>query len=308
MRPNEIRDQWIQRARLESLASIDYLLCLWSGGRILCSSQAQVEMVSGELPLPIAVELLDAETLLGPADLVLSDSSREDVAHRTDRYYSPATKISFAHLRSAIFFLSEFLKTIKVPLEDLNFTREELGPYAVDQNSVSRDLRPALFLDRDGTIIHLVPYLKDPRHVELNFGIVELLRWARQAGYLIIGVTNQSGIGRGYYTWREYDQIQERMSQLLSDQGVAVDGMCAAGYYSESSLAIGHLGAGLRKPNPGMLIWAARRWGVDLASSVMVGDSQVDLGAGQNAGCERSFLLTADFNLSNVLNDLRGRP
>lgn len=305
MRPNEIRDQWIQRARFESLASIDYLLCLWSGGRILCSSQEQMEMVSGELPLPIAAELLDAKTLLGPADLILDDSSSEDVG--TDRSYSPAKKVSLAHLRSAIFFLSEFLKTVPVPLEDLNFTREELGPYAVDQKSVSQNLRPALFLDRDGTVIRLVPYVKDPRHVELSSGIVELLRWARQAGYLIIGVTNQSGIGRGYYTWREYDQIQERMSQLLSDQGVAMDGMCAAGYYSESSLAIGHLGSELRKPNPGMLIWAAQRWGVDLASSVMVGDSQVDLEAGQNAGCQRSFLLTANFNLSNVLDDLRGK-
>ena len=89
---------------------------------------------------------------------------------------------------------------------------------------------PALFLDRDGTLIDLVPYLADPDGVRLIDDAVELIRSANTAGWAVVVVTNQSGVGRGLYEWSDVEAVQERMFALLKEAGARVDASYAAGH------------------------------------------------------------------------------
>ncbi|MBX3017671.1 MAG: HAD family hydrolase [Bdellovibrionaceae bacterium] len=162
----------------------------------------------------------------------------------------------------------------------------------------------ALFLDRDGTIIDLVPYITDPAAVVLKDGIVPLIRWARGRGMMVVCVTNQSGIGRGWYTWEQFDAVQSRMDELLAAEGVHLDATFAAGYFPDSAFVEGLVAPGLRKPSPGMLTWAASRLNLDLSRSVMIGDSDVDVEAGQRAGCLGAFKITPDLELTEILKQV----
>lgn len=164
---------------------------------------------------------------------------------------------------------------------------------------------PALFLDRDGTMIDLVPYITDHNLVSLKDGIRPLMHWAREKGMLIVCVTNQSGIGRGMYTWQQFTGVQNRMIELLSREGLAIDATFAAGYFSESDFAEGHLAPSLRKPAPGMLTWAARKLNISLSRSIMIGDSSVDVEAGERACCSYVYRISNTFTLSDILHDLR---
>lgn len=164
---------------------------------------------------------------------------------------------------------------------------------------------PALFLDRDGTMIELVPYITDPRLVVLKPGIVALIQWARNQGLMVVCVTNQSGVGRALYDWNQFDAIQSRMDELLSREGVSIDASFAAGYHSGSEFIEGHLAPGLRKPAPGMLTWAAHCLNLDLTRSIMIGDSEVDIEAGQRAGCPFVFRITESRDLLQILEDLK---
>lgn len=144
--------------------------------------------------------------------------------------------------------------------------------------------RPALFLDRDGTLLRFVDYLADPKEVELRPEIVPVLRKAHEHGWAAICVTNQSGLGRGRYSWTDYLRVQKRMLELLAKEGVYLDHCLEAPFFRESPLARWRFSPSLRKPRGGMLQLAARRWGYQIPRSVMVGDSLVDLQAGTLAG------------------------
>lgn len=153
-----------------------------------------------------------------------------------------------------------------------------------------RARRPAVFLDRDGTIIAHVHYLSEPGQVRLLEGAAEALRRLRAAGYGCVVVTNQSGIGRGMYTEAQLDAVHARLSELLEAEGTAIDGYyhCPVVPTSEDPTHIDHPD---RKPAPGMLLRAAEELGLDLSASWMIGDMVSDALAGQNAGCKGSILV-----------------
>lgn len=137
--------------------------------------------------------------------------------------------------------------------------------------------RPALFLDRDGTLIVDVGYPNDPERVELLAGAAEVLR-GLQDRYSLVVVSNQSGIGRGMIDEREAAAVHARFLEKFAALGVHFSGC----YYCP------HLpGAGCecRKPAPGMLREAADELSLDLARSIMIGDKPSDLEAGRAAGC-----------------------
>ncbi len=147
------------------------------------------------------------------------------------------------------------------------------------------DGRRAALIDRDGTIIHDPGYLSDPMGVTLLPGAVEGLRALHDAGLLLVLVSNQAGIGRGYYDERALTAVHERLAGLLRQRGVALD----AAYYCPHAPWDR---CGCRKPQPGMLMRAEEELGVDLARSWMVGDNLSDIGAGFSAGC--TTILLAD--------------
>lgn len=151
----------------------------------------------------------------------------------------------------------------------------------------------AVFLDRDGTIIVDTGYIRDPIQVRLIAGAAAGLRQMKAAGYQLVIVTNQSGIGRGYFTESEYESVHARMVELLAEEGVVLDGAyhCPIAPKSKDRTTIEHPD---RKPGPGMLQQAANELNLDLSRSWMVGDSISDVLAGIHAGCRGSLLIHPD--------------
>ena len=134
-----------------------------------------------------------------------------------------------------------------------------------------------MFVDRDGTLIPDLHYLKDPTLLELNRGVGPALSLARDHGYLIICVTNQSGIDRGYYTAEDVDRIHRRLNELLLPFGARVDAFYYCPHAPERHCAC-------RKPGTALFEQAQADWKVDFATSAVVGDRALDVQAGQRLG------------------------
>jgi histidinol-phosphate phosphatase family protein len=137
--------------------------------------------------------------------------------------------------------------------------------------------RPALFLDRDGTLIVDVGYPRDPALVEPLPGAIDALR-ELQHSYALVIISNQSGIGRGLITEAEAAAVHARTVELFAAGGVTF----AGAYYCPHSP---DAACRCRKPAPGLLFDAARELDLDLARSIMIGDKPSDLEAGRAAGC-----------------------
>ena len=149
--------------------------------------------------------------------------------------------------------------------------------------NLSQSLTPAVFLDRDGTLMHDAGYLSDPAGVEIYPGVAETLGRLKAAGYRLVIVTNQSGIGRGYFTEAQYHEVAARVEELLGP------GLIDATYFcpDHADAPSNH-----RKPNPGMLLDAAAHLDIDLAKSWMVGDRDGDVQAGVSAGAQSILVQT----------------
>ena len=143
----------------------------------------------------------------------------------------------------------------------------------------SRPLRPAVFLDRDGTVIEDADYLADPDGVVLIAGVGPALRRLREAGYALVVVTNQSGIARGRFSEGDYRRVSARLDSELERVGVRLDATLHCPHHPEHSGP-----CSCRKPAPGMLFSAAQALGLDLERSFIVGDKRSDLEAGAAAG------------------------
>ena len=135
--------------------------------------------------------------------------------------------------------------------------------------------RPAVFFDRDGTLIQEVHYCADPSQVRAIKGAAEALLKLSDAGYALVIVTNQSGIGRGYFTREDYERVHQEVLWQLKPAVIT------AAYYDDSTPADP---SPRRKPSPVMLEEASREHGLDLSRSWMVGDKACDVECGKNAG------------------------
>ncbi len=146
---------------------------------------------------------------------------------------------------------------------------------------------PAVFLDRDGTIIEDVGYIGDPEEVRLVEGAAEAIRRFSEAGRLVVLVSNQSGIARGRFDEEALSRVHARLEELLAERGTRLDGAYYCPYLDgpEAIVEDYRQDSGLRKPKPGMLLQAADDLDIDLPRSWMIGDSSVDIEAGRNAGC-----------------------
>jgi D,D-heptose 1,7-bisphosphate phosphatase len=165
--------------------------------------------------------------------------------------------------------------------------------------------RPAVFLDRDGTLIEHVHYLSDPERVRLLPGAAEALRRIRRAGFARVLVTNQSAVGRGMLTLGRLEQIHAELERQLAASGATLDAI----YYCPEAPAGDDrtvVECSDRKPGPGMLLRAADELGLDLGASWMVGDLISDVLAGLNAGC-RSILVQSGQATAAEADILAGR-
>jgi histidinol-phosphate phosphatase family protein len=145
----------------------------------------------------------------------------------------------------------------------------------------------AVFCDRDGTLIDDVPYLADPEGVRIIDDAVVALRGARAAGYEVVIVTNQSGVARGLISPDQLAAVNRRVLDGLSERGIDVRDVRACIHGPDD-------GCACRKPLPGMITAAAAALDIDLGRSVMVGDAERDVRAGEVAGVGLNWLLGAD--------------
>jgi D-glycero-D-manno-heptose 1,7-bisphosphate phosphatase len=150
----------------------------------------------------------------------------------------------------------------------------------------------AVFLDRDGTINVEVQYMSRVEDFQFIPGVPWALKCLKNAGYLLVVVTNQSGIGRGLYDEAALDGIHSHMHADLANYGAAIDACYFCPHHPEHATGDYLKECGCRKPLPGMLQQAALDLDIDLAASFMVGDKIADVEAGLAAGCTSLLVLT----------------
>lgn len=143
----------------------------------------------------------------------------------------------------------------------------------------------AVFLDKDGTIIHNVPYNVDVSLIKWTDGALANLRLLQESGYLLIVVSNQSGIAHGYFTETEILRVREKMYSDLKEAGASFDGFFFCPHHPDGVITAYATNCHCRKPAPGMILEAARDFNIDLRHSWMIGDILNDVEAGNRAGC-----------------------
>jgi D-glycero-D-manno-heptose 1,7-bisphosphate phosphatase len=148
----------------------------------------------------------------------------------------------------------------------------------------------AVFLDRDGTINEEREYLYRIEECRFLPGVMEAVKQLNEAGFLVVVVTNQSGIARGYYSKSDLEKLHRFMEKEFAGSGARIDGWYYCPHHPDFPAE--SAACDCRKPLPGMLLSAADELGIDLASSWMVGDKGADREAGLAAGCRPILVRT----------------
>ena len=156
-------------------------------------------------------------------------------------------------------------------------------------------MKRAVFLDRDGTIIEDTYYLHDPEKIIVLPYAVKALKKLQNFGFSLVIISNQSGIGRGYFKEKTLTTVNKRLLSMLKHSGINIDGIYYSPYYKESKIAKYRKGVNFRKPNPGMLLQAAKDLNIELTASYIVGDKESDIGAGVNAGLKSNILIKGKY-------------
>lgn len=143
----------------------------------------------------------------------------------------------------------------------------------------------AVFLDRDGTMAIDVHYCRRPEDFHLFPDTAKAIRLLKEYGFKVIVITNQSGIGRGYFTEETLAKIHGKMSKELAKESAIVDAIYYCPHHPDDN-------CGCRKPKPALILKAARDFAIDLRHSYMVGDMPLDIGLGKAAGC-RTVMVAA---------------
>jgi D-glycero-D-manno-heptose 1,7-bisphosphate phosphatase len=156
-------------------------------------------------------------------------------------------------------------------------------------------LRPALFLDRDGVINEDANYVHRPDQVVFLDGIFDLVREANRLTIPVIVVTNQAGIGRGFYTEAQFHALMDWMRDQFLANGARLDAVYFSPFHAEHGIGAYRRESDCRKPGPGMLLCAAKDWPINLGTSVILGDKPSDMAAGLAAGVGNRWLLSENY-------------
>jgi len=140
---------------------------------------------------------------------------------------------------------------------------------------MTNPLSSAVFIDRDGTIMQDADYCSDPQQVKIFPRVAEALRRLKSKGFKVIIITNQSGIGRGFFTVEQYRAVEAEVLRQLGD------GLIDATYFCPD---VPGQHSSCRKPAPGMIVEATREHQIDLARSFLIGDKEIDAECGRNVG------------------------
>ena len=146
----------------------------------------------------------------------------------------------------------------------------------------------AVFLDRDGTLIKEMEYLRHPDQVAVFPGAAQALKQLQDAGFALFLVSNQSGVGRGYFTLADVERVHDHLTAELARDGVHFQKIYVAPEAPDQP-------SRGRKPSPQFLFDAREEFGVDLSRSYMIGDKLIDLECGWNAGVKKSLLVRTGY-------------
>ena len=155
--------------------------------------------------------------------------------------------------------------------------------------------RPALFVDRDGTVVEETDYLCQVDDIVVIPGAAEVIAAANRRSVPVIMVTNQAGIGRGYYGWAEFKSVQDAIVGSLATEGANVDAVYACAHHPQAEGDLAHPDHPARKPNPGMLLDSASALALDLNSSWLIGDKADDIEAAKRAGLGGALLVATGY-------------
>jgi len=149
----------------------------------------------------------------------------------------------------------------------------------------------AVFLDRDGVINVDKGYISLVDDFEFIEGVIEACIKLKEKGYLLVIITNQSGIARGYYTEEQFHTLTEWMDWSFADRGVDLDGIYYCPHHNEKGIGEFKVDCDCRKPKPGMLLSAIEELHIDVTNSILVGDKVSDIQAGIAAGVPNNYLV-----------------
>ena len=152
-------------------------------------------------------------------------------------------------------------------------------------------MKKAVFLDRDGVINAEKNYVHNVEEFEFIDGIFDVCRYFQDRDYLLIVVTNQAGIARGYYTEDDFHTVSRWMRHEFEKNGIHINGIYFCPHHPEGTVERYRVRCCCRKPNPGMLFEARKDFDIDLERSILVGDKESDIQAGLNAGIKQNILV-----------------
>ncbi|MBU0909672.1 MAG: D-glycero-beta-D-manno-heptose 1,7-bisphosphate 7-phosphatase [Proteobacteria bacterium] len=153
-------------------------------------------------------------------------------------------------------------------------------------------MKPAVFLDRDGTINEQMGYINHIDRFHLLEGVPDAIRRLNIAGIPVVVVTNQSGLARGYFPESLLEEVHRKMELLLADDNAHIDGIFVCPHHPEAKEAKFRVDCDCRKPKNGLFVRAARELELDLARSYVVGDRWSDLKAAASCGAKGILVLT----------------
>ncbi len=160
-------------------------------------------------------------------------------------------------------------------------------------------MKKAIFLDRDGTLNNNSEhyYIWQVKDFVLNPGVIETLRELQKRGFMLVVITNQGGISKGEYTREETEALHTHMQTLLEEKGVKLDEVLYCPHHPDRETCL------CRKPLPLMILKALARFDIDPAESIVVGDAERDVEAGQAAGL-RTLLVESNGDLRKILEHI----
>ena len=206
----------------------------------------------------------------------------------------------------------EYVKDMGTP--ERYYTVQENYIDGIVESKNLKNKQKAIFLDRDGTINKYMGFVRNPEEFELIDGVAETIKKINDSGYLVIVITNQPVIARGEVTVEELETIHNKMETELGEKGAYVDAIYYCPHHPhkgyEGEIKELKIDCDCRKPKPGLILQAAKKYNINLKKSWMIGDSEIDILAGKNAGC-KTALITLTFDdygqdetiteLSNIL-------
>ena len=164
-------------------------------------------------------------------------------------------------------------------------------------------LNKAVFLDRDGVINEEVNYLHKSEDFKFLPNVFSTLQEYLAKGYLIIIITNQAGIGRGYYTEHDFDILTQWMLQQFAEHNISISGVYYCPHHPSAGLGKYKQNCACRKPQPGMIKQAVKEHNIDVSQSILFGDKISDIEAGKNAGIKTNILVETGHDLTQKERD-----